>query len=138
MNRFAEVAKRYRPAKTVVLFRKDKQFIPAHAVIHADGTRELYVPSPVCRESLFIYLHECGHMHLGHCKPTYKEPLWKQEWEAEQWAIAAMRRERLPVPRSMITRAKLYIKECIEVDHKKGRSLPSARIMKWCGYAPLL
>lgn len=96
----------------------------------------MYVPRPTTREALYVYLHECAHHHLGHTKPDYRAPLWKQEYEAEQWATSAMRREGLSVPRSMIREAKLYVGECAEIDKKKGREGPPARIRKWIRARP--
>jgi hypothetical protein len=130
-RRLAEVAKRYKPNGVSIKWRKDEYLTPAHAIQHADGTKDMYVPKPTTREALFVYLHECGHHHLGHCKPEYRAPLWRQEYEAEQWTIATMRREGIAVPRSMIMEAKKYVGLCADIDREKGRELPTARIQKW-------
>ena len=89
------------------------------------------MPRPDSRSALYVYLHECAHHHLGHCKPDYREPLWLQEYEAEQWAIATMRREGVPVPRRMIHEAKKYVKECATIDAQKGRRAPPAHVVRW-------
>lgn len=128
---YTRVAKRYRPAGVKIRFRRDQYLTPAHAAQWADGSREMYVPQPRDRHSLYVYLHECAHVHLKHIEPTSKIPLWKQEWEAEQWAIAAMRRENIPVPRAMIAEAKKYVRECAEIDAAKGREPPPAKIAIW-------
>jgi hypothetical protein len=96
----------------------------------------MYVPKPVSREALYVYLHECAHHHLGHTKPDYREPLWKQEYEAEQWATTTMRREGLSVPRAMIASAKQYVGECADIDKKKGREGPPSRVRKWIRAVP--
>jgi len=133
MKRLLEIAKRYRPAKTKVRFRRDKEIMPAHAAIWADGTREIYSPRILCRESLFIYLHECAHLHLGHCRPDSKMPIWKQEYEAELWAISTMRMEGLAVPRRIMKWARQYVKDCIKEDIKKrGLPMPPAKVLRWC------
>lgn len=131
-RRYLEIAKRYRPARCKVRFRRGSEIVPAHAVIHADGSREIYVPRPVTRDALFVYLHECGHLFLGHCSPGYSEPLWKQEYEAEQWATSIMRLEGVSVSRKMLNMAKSYVRECIRQDRKEGRPLPPYRVRRWC------
>jgi hypothetical protein len=132
MKRLLEVAKRYRPARTKVKFRKGRDLLPAYAWTDEDGIKWIEVPRLECRDSLYIYLHECAHHHLGHCRDGYDAPLWKMEYEAEQWAIATMRREGIPVSRKMVASAKAYIRDCIKEDKKKGRPMPPARILRWC------
>lgn len=125
------IAKRYRPNGVSIKFRRDEYLTPAHAQQFADGSKVMYVPRPTTTAALYVYLHECAHHHLGHCKPDYREPLWLQEYEAEQWAIATMRREGVPVPRAMIWEAKKYVKECADIDAKKGRRPPPAKVVRW-------
>jgi hypothetical protein len=127
MDRLIKIAKKYRPRGVSVKFRKDQYLTPAHAAILHDGSKVLYVPKPESREALFIFLHECAHHHLGHCKPEYKEPLWRQEYEAEMWAIRTMRFEGLRVPRAMIAEAKRYVAECAG----KSDNIPDVKVRTW-------
>lgn len=125
------IAKKWRPRGVTVRFRKDDYLIPAHATVLKDGSKEMYVPFPKTREALFIFLHECAHHHLGHLKPGYSEPMWRQEYEAEHWAMATMRAEGLRVPRSMIAEAKRYVMECAKEDEKRGRRPPDYKVHTW-------
>ncbi len=68
--------------------------------------REMTVPRPVTRKSLYIYLHECAHIMLDH---RGQRRSFQQEAEAERWAQRAMREEGLAVPRAMLKRAKEYV-----------------------------
>ena len=85
---------------------------------------EMFIPRPVTRQALYINLHESAHFHLKHFDPedaqnddlrdayTGNHLLAKghEEYEAEQWTIATMRREGVPVPRSMLRAAKAYVR----------------------------
>jgi hypothetical protein len=72
----------------------------------------MIAPRPVCRQSLYIYLHECAHHHLGHF--TGRKPRHVEEYEAERWTHQKMRESGIPVPRSMTLRAKNYVAWMIE------------------------
>ena len=130
-HQLLSIAKRYKPRGVFVHFRRDGYLTPAHAIIHYDGSKVMYVPKPESIHALYIFLHECAHHHLGHCKSDYNEPLWRMEYEAEQWTIATMRREGLSVSRSMLASAKEYVAECAIIDIAKGRCGPPAKIKTW-------
>jgi hypothetical protein len=130
-DKLIKIAKKYKPRGVFIRFRKDCYLTPAHAAILHDGSKILYVPRPESREALFIFLHECAHHHLGHCKLGYREPLWRQEFEAERWAIKTMREEGLCVPRSMIAEAKRYVAECADEDLRKNRVGPTYEVYAW-------
>jgi hypothetical protein len=67
----------------------------------------------VDRASLFIFLHECGHVHLKHLTRAVKLPTWREEYEADQYAIAAMRALKLPLPRERLREAKQVLRDDI-------------------------
>jgi hypothetical protein len=132
MKRYYEIAKRYRPKGVKIRFKKEYcSPAPAYARLLEDGTKEIYTPRPDTRDGLFYYLHECAHVILRHLYINI--PTWKQEYEAEQWAIATMRREGVPVSRTMLKEAKRYVKNCIKEDKSKPK-VPY-KIRKWCGLA---
>lgn len=131
--RLIQIANRYRPPGVKFIFREGNQLTPAHAVQHADGSREIHTPVPDTREALYIYLHEVGHMTLGHCRPTSKLPNWREEYEAEMWAIQTMRREGIPVPRRMIIEAKKYIRSYLKIDKE---AVVPYKIKAWLGMIP--
>ena len=126
------IAKRYRPIGVRVRFKRNsKNLGPAHARLHADGSKEIYSPSPATRDGLFFFLHECAHFILRHWH--VKIPVWRQEYEAEMWAISTLRREGIPVSKEMIKDAKKYVRGIIVAHLKKGRPRPPLRVLRWCG-----
>jgi hypothetical protein len=133
-DRYWEIAKRYTPAFIKVKFKRKKKgkvvLAPAHACLQLE---EMLVPKPDSLEALVFYLHECAHFHLRHfdldeartpklaalytggAAPTVAQ----QEYEAEQWTLATLRREGLSVPQSVIEEMRSYVRDCIEADNKK-------------------
>jgi hypothetical protein len=70
-----------------------------HADYHGRATSDRVIVCPRLdeRDALLIFLHEAGHVVLGHLDdPTV--PDWKAEYEADQWAMKAMRAEGVAVP----------------------------------------
>jgi hypothetical protein len=126
--RFAEIARRYTPAFITVRYKRRRNgkliLKPAHACLQRE---EMLVPRPVTLEALVYYLHECAHFHLRHfdkeeartarlaalyagaAAPTEAQ----QEYEAEQWTIATLRREGVPVPMRVIEDMRAYVKQCL-------------------------
>ena len=78
----------------------------------------IYVPPLVDEEALFVFLHEVGHIvnHHLHAGPPLPgdAPGWQIEYEAENWAIAAMRAEGFPVSRRMLAAARRNVRHRIE------------------------
>ena len=142
LQKLAEVAARYAPVGVHIRYkrlngprgRKKSHLYPAHAHLYK---QEMLAPRPTTREKLYVFLHECGHFHLRHfpedwaVTPLHRrmytrpeaasEPSHVQEYEAEQFAIQTMRREGIPVPRSMMKDAKGYVRDCIKDDLKKAK-----------------
>jgi uncharacterized linocin/CFP29 family protein len=56
----------------------------------------------------------------------------RREYEAEQWAISTMRREGVPVPRSMIIDAKKYVSDCL----KEEEGYVESHVMKFIKTIP--
>ena len=67
----------------------------------------------VDRAALFIFLHECGHVHLGHLRKNRGLPIWRQEYEADQYAIAAFQALKLPMPRERLQDCKTVMHDYI-------------------------
>lgn len=98
-------------------------------MLKQDGSKEILTPRPDTRDGLFYYLHEVAHVVLRH---LYLDlPIWQQEYEAEQWAIATMRREHIPVSRKMLKEAKKYVRACIK-EAGKDTKVP-AKVKRWAG-----
>jgi hypothetical protein len=133
-KRFAEIARRYTPAFIKVRFKRRKNgklvLKPAHACLQRE---EMLVPRPVTLEALVYYLHECAHFHLRHFDPEEARTsklaaLYagaaapteaEQEYEAEQWTLATLRREGIPVPAHVIEDMRSYVKQCLVADGGK-------------------
>ena len=77
----------------------------------------ILTPRPVSRKSLPYYLHEVGHVVLGHIGEKHNHA---QECEAEQWAFDRMREAVIKVPRESIQEGKKYVARNIAKDIKKG------------------
>lgn len=78
----------------------------------------IYVPPLVDKNALFVFLHEVGHivnqhLHAGPSLPG-DAPGWQIEYEAEHWAIAAMRAEGFTVSREMLAAARQNVRHRVE------------------------
>jgi hypothetical protein len=110
----------------------------------------MLVPRPHTREALYIFLHECAHLHLKHFNSCDTEdsrlrlaytgngqlPRAQEEYEAEQWAISVMRLEGLKVPKMMIRDAKKYVRDCLKESrrgphHAKSAAETPAHVRTW-------
>lgn len=79
--------------------------------------KRIVCPPIISRSTLFLFLHEAGHIRMSHWGAGIERP--REEYEAEQYAIKAMRAAGLAVPRKEIVGAKRYVRQCIEkVDPK--------------------
>ena len=69
------------------------------------------------RYGLYVFLHECGHAHLHH-KDSHDQwagaPEWEIEYEAETYAIKAMRSAGLSVPQKVLDEARDYVASLLE------------------------
>lgn len=109
---FDEIVRRYRPNGWRVIHRSMASPKALALSIHDGKGKRIICPEIVDRESLFLYLHECGHVHLGHFKLTLETA--REEYEAERWAMNTMRQEGIAVPRSVIKDAKDRVRRHIK------------------------
>jgi len=95
--------------------------------------KTIYCLPVFTRESLYVFLHECGHVHLGH-GDDHESALALHEFEAEEFAKVSMRSMGIAVPRGMLRSAREYVRSCIEsqpeVDQER-RVLQFAYGSKW-------
>lgn len=138
--RIREIADTHRPRGWEIEERgpvKGDYFKPYHGpnefgetLAFADfEAKKIVCPPLVCRSSLFIYLHECGHVHMQHGRNANDVPAWEEEYEAERYAIDAMRSEGVAVPLEAIRAAKRYVRQCIESKYN-DETVPR-RIFRW-------
>ena len=73
------------------------------------------------RKRLYILAHECGHVHHAHGRRgTPRKPRHREEYEAESYAHAALRRHGVAVPQDMTARARRYVARKIYQALKRG------------------
>jgi hypothetical protein len=112
-ERFEAIASKYIPKGYTIEYRKSL------SGMHYGQSRKISAPRPVTRKSLYIFLHECAHAHLGHANKG-KVPRHVKEMEAEQWAHEKMRENGVAVPRAMTKRAKAYVERKIKQAVRRG------------------
>lgn len=82
--------------------------------------KRISAPRPVTRNALYIFLHECAHIHLHDDPAGRRKPHHVKEHEAEQWAHARMREHGIAVPRRQTRRAKEYVAQKIRRAEARG------------------
>jgi hypothetical protein len=123
------IAARYAPAFIKIRYKRKRKgkvvLAPAHACLQRE---EMLVPKPDTLEGLVYFLHECAHFHLRHFDPweanTPKlaklyagspvETVAQQEYEAEAWTLATLRREGVAVPQHVLDDMRNYVRQCIK------------------------
>lgn len=88
--------------------------------------------------NLAVFLHECGHVNLGHKQDADSlDYLAQIEYEAEMYAVTAMRAMGLRVPARYLQDAKKYVRACVERTPDAPHSdevLRFAYGVKWRGF----
>lgn len=104
-----------------------------HAIYHGliwRNRKRIYTARVINRNRLFHFLHEVGHLRLGHYDPRDTCPVHVEEYEAEKYAIKAMHNEGVAVPRSELARAKRNVRIRIRDDRRKKLPI-DPRAMRW-------
>lgn len=122
------IALRYAPAFIRIRYKRKKKgklvLKPAYACLQLE---EMLVPKPETIEALAYFLHECAHFHLRHfdaeeARTPKLEALYtgsaaktvaEQEYEAEAWTLATLRREGVAVPQHVVEDMREYVRQCI-------------------------
>lgn len=108
-DQYKDIVKRHRPAG----YKLTERMMEANYGL-TTFARSITV-EPICsRFSLFTFLHECGHVHSRHIPLDGKIPAWREEYEADQYAIKAMRAEGVPVPRAAMVRSRAILHDLIK------------------------
>ena len=129
VERLDKIVKRHKPPGVRVKWYRPQNTAPRALHGRAWYERRLIIaPRVTCPNTLYIYLHECGHFRAGH--PAVELPMHVEEYEAERWAINVMRAEGLNVPRPMLREAKRYVRECIAHDQRIGVSI-KPHVNRW-------
>lgn len=125
-ERLAAIAKRHRPKGWKVRHSWHRFYWCSAA---ADGkTRTIYAPVLYDVESLFLYLHEVGHVKLNHF--TLKLSHHREEYEAERYALHLLRVEGIPVKHEYVEAARSRL--CGWINHDIRRKVKIQRhIARW-------
>jgi hypothetical protein len=115
------IAQRYLPDEVVIRLLPVGVLTPAWC---HKPRKMMQLPRPDTPMGLLFWLHECGHWHLD----PWKNPMpgYELEFEAEHYALEALRRHGVTVTREMLKAAK---------DNVRGYIRPTddvpARIRRW-------
>jgi hypothetical protein len=125
-GRINEIVKRHRPRGWRVAqsrYRWDWSSAQADP-----NKRTLYVPTLKDDDSLFLYLHEVGHIVRRHWNVNLSKH--REEFEAEHFAIHVFKTEGIPITNIIIRDVKYRLREHIKADRKRG--VPIERhIARW-------
>jgi hypothetical protein len=125
-ERIDEIVKRYRPRGWRV--RQSRHRWEWKSASANYNRRTLYVPTLKDAPSLFLYLHECGHVHQGHFKITL--PRHREEFEAERYALHVFRNEGIPVTKAIMSGVRYRLGIHIEYDIKRNTPI-QRHIARW-------
>lgn len=126
MKRYKAIYDQHRPTGYSLSFRK----LPSNNGLTEHG-RSITIHSELePRFALFVFLHECGHVHARHLRKKTKLPRWQEEYEADQYAIAAMREAKIPIPRAALDNHKSVLRDYIR-DAKKTEEEIDEKILKY-------
>lgn len=117
LKRYGHIINEHRP-KGYLLKRRKLGDLNGYAAFQ----REIVVDCSLDdRTALFIFLHECGHVHHQHLRQRHHEevPDWQCEYEADQYAIKAMRAHKIPVPRAVLEGHKSELRALIDKAHEE-------------------
>lgn len=120
MKRYKHIVDKHRPAGYTIHMRKMR--------VHngmTEFSRSITIDNALeDRFALFVFLHECGHVHMGHMRHGPEQPRWEEEYEADQYAIRAMRKAGIAIPREALATHKDIlrglIKDAGHVDNDKA------------------
>jgi len=90
--------------------------------------KRVLVPRPTTRRRLYIAAHEAGHVAHGHADGK----IHRQEYEAERYAHAALRRHGIAVPTRSTKRAKKYVAWKIHQAIRRGAKSIDPETLRWC------
>lgn len=125
-HRIREIAKRHKPKGWRV---RESRVRFASGSGEADWNKKtLYVPLLRDEASLFIYLHEVGHVKRDHFHLNLATHV--SEYEAEQYAIHVFRSEGVSVSRAHLKLARWRVNEWITSDYNRGIPI-TGYVQRW-------
>jgi hypothetical protein len=134
-ERINEIVKRHRPRGWKVkqsAYRWKWSSADTHRTKRVNGIVQLVklieVPTINDDDSLFIYLHEVGHVVQGHF--ALKLPRHREEFEAERFALHVFRNEGIPVTKYIMKKVRYRLCQHIKYDIKHGNPIQH-HIARW-------
>jgi hypothetical protein len=118
---YQALVKQHLPAGYKLVCKKLSGGTAAYAIF----TREIRIDHIKDREQLFIFFHEAGHVHCGHLRKANEKSgphNWRDEYEADQYAITAMKAAGVAVPRGILIHHKKCVREIIEAARHSDRA----------------
>jgi hypothetical protein len=125
-ERIDEIVKRYRPRGWRVSQSRHRWDWSSASANPA--RRTLYVPTLKDDDSLFLYLHEVGHIVLKHFDNDL--PAHREEFEAERFAVHVFRTENIPVTKLILSDLRDRLCSHISADMKRGVKI-QRHIARW-------
>ena len=132
MNKYEKVAESLLPAGVIASYRKS---YTGRAYYGRNGVPDkIASPAPRGAKSLQIYLHEIAHITLHHPRVpgNSNKPTYVKEYEAEQWAISAMRENGLTVSNKLMALCKRHVEWKLYQALRRGLRNPDWAIVRWC------
>lgn len=119
-ERIDEIVKRYRPRGWSIRESEHRWYWESaeadNGMRKGVRVKPRVIACPTLRDadSLFLFLHEVGHVRLGHFK--LKLVRHREEFEAERFAIHVFRCEGIPVTKNIRTRIRERLRQHIKYD----------------------
>lgn len=96
------------------------------------SARTIMVQPIVDHLRLFVFLHECGHVHCHHMRQPQTMPAWREEYEADQYALRALRAAGLPMDRGYMYENKRALREIIVLhEHQTGEHIDDEEVLRY-------
>lgn len=127
-ERIHDIVKRHRPRGWRIAESEHRwRWCSAEA---DDTKRILRVPTLKDDESLFLYLHEVGHVLQRHFTLRPPLPHHREEFEAERYAMYVFRTEGIKVTRTILEGARSRVNAAIERDERRGVKI-QRQVLLW-------
>lgn len=150
MTRLKQTFDKYKPPYITVWKKLSKTALrPIWGLLYhksgKEGNGVVLIPQLNSVDALAFALHECAHFWLKHFDPEdadtdVKRDMYtgnhnltraQEEYEAEQWTIATLRREGYTVSDELMKKMKNYVAWCIKHDKSEGRHKHPQRVKRF-------
>jgi hypothetical protein len=106
--------------------------LEAETVSYKNGDKVIRVRPLVSRWALYCFLHEVGHAVCQHHETETPLPVWREEFEAERWAIEAYRAEGFRVTPEILATAVMNVREEVRSAYERDSETQfDEDVLKW-------